>query len=320
MCAPASLKGVLSAAEAAGHLAAGVRDAGGQALELPVADGGEGTADALFRARGGRWHEASVRDPLGRRITARFLVLPDGTAVVEVAAAVGLPLVQPEERSPLVLTTHGVGDLVLAALERRPDSVLVCLGGSATVDGGRGMREVIGTRLHDIPVEAACDVRNPLLGAVGAAAVFGPQKGAGPEDVARLEALLAADLELRPFATMPGAGAAGGLGAAFAALGAKLRSGAELVLESLRFGERIADAALVVTGEGQVDLTTFAGKAPGSVLSKAEESGVPALLFGGRVASDVFAMTTLVALSGDPRRAGRDLRDLGRSLPARLAA
>jgi glycerate kinase len=154
----------------------------------------------------------------------------------------------------------------------------------------------------------------------GAATVFGPQKGAGPKDVARLEALLAADLELGPFATMPGAGAAGGLGAAFAALGAKLRSGAELVLESLRFGERIADAALVVTGEGQVDLTTFAGKAPGSVLSKAEESGVPALLFGGRVASDMFAMTTLVALSGDPRRAGRDLRDLGRSLSARLAA
>jgi glycerate kinase len=316
VCAPASLKGVLSAEEAARSLAQGVEAAGGDAVELPVADGGEGTAAVLFGALGGDWHEASVHDPLGRPIVARFLVLPDRTAVVEVAEAAGLGLLRREERSPLRATTHGFGELLLAALATEPNALLVGLGGSATVDGGRGMREVVGSSLDDMQIDVACDVTSPLLGPTGAAAVYGPQKGATPEDVIRLEELLADDDELRPYAELAGAGAAGGLGAAFAALGGTLRSGAELVLETLSFRRRVAGSALVVTGEGKVDATTLLGKAPGAVVAQAREAAVPAVLFGGLVEPGVTVDARLVALSGVPSRAARDLVELGRTLAA----
>ncbi len=311
VCAPASLKGVLSAAAAAAALAAGVREAGGEADELPIADGGEGTAAALHSALGGDWHEADAEDPLGRAIRARWLLLPDGTAVVESSAAAGLPLLAQEERDPLRATTHGLGLLLQAVLRERPDSLLVTLGGVATVDGGAGMRRVVGAL--PLPTRVACDVRNPLLGERGAARAYGPQKGATPAAVDELERRLAAEEALRPYADLPGAGAAGGLGAAFASLGAELVPGAPLVLETVRFRERIRGAALVVTGEGSVDATTAEGKAPAEAARIAAEAGVRSILFGGTVVEPLPGVEC-VALSGNPARARDDLLALGRRL------
>ncbi|HET8606894.1 MAG TPA: glycerate kinase [Gaiellaceae bacterium] len=310
VCAPASLKGVLDGAEAAAALARGVRAAGGDAVELPVADGGEGTAAALAAVLGGAWREADAEDPLGRPLRARWLLLPDGTAAVDSAAAVGLPLLDPSELDPLRASSRGLGLLLRAVLAERPAALLVGLGGSATVDGGAGMRSQLG-RL-DVPTRVACDVRTALL---DAPRLFGPQKGASPAGVAELERRLAADEALRPYAWFEGSGAAGGLGAAFAALGAELVPGARLVLETLRFRDRIRGADLVVTGEGAVDATTAEGKAPAEVARVAAEEGVRCLVFGGRVDRALPGVET-VALSGEPARARDDLVELGRSLAA----
>ena len=225
LASPASLKGVLDSASAARHLAAGLRRSV-DADELPVADGGEGTAAVLHAALGGEWRAARVSDPLGRPVTARWLVLPDGTAVVDSAEAVGLPLVGVNERDPLRASTRGLGELLLAILAEQPSDVLVGVGGTATVDGGAGMRDVVGSALRDARVRVLCDVRNPLLGERGAARVFGPQKGADAQAVEELERRLASLAELEPFRDVPGAGAGGGLGAGFAALGAELCDGA----------------------------------------------------------------------------------------------
>jgi glycerate kinase len=312
LASPASLKGVLSPGEAAVALATGLRSvAGVEAREAPVADGGEGTAAVLQAALGGEWRWASVSGPLGRPVDARWLVLEDGTAVVEVAAAVGLPLVDPDELDPLAASTRGLGELIVEVLAGEPSELIVCLGGTATVDGGADMREVVGDRLQAISVRAACDVRNPLLGERGAARVFGPQKGADEAAVEELERRLAAMSELAPFRDVRGAGAGGGLGAAFAALGAELVEGAELVLDLLGFDELARDAALVVTGEGSVDATTFEGKAPGAVVEHCRRLGVRCELFGGLVESGIEAH----ALSGRPEEAAADLERLG----ARLA-
>ena len=310
---PASLKGVLSAHAAAAALGRGVRGAGADAVELPLADGGEGTAEALEAALGGEWQVARVPDPLGRPVGARWLLLPDGRAVVEAAAAIGLPLLAPEERDPLRASSRGLGELVLVALEARPASLVVALGGTATVDGGAGLREVV--RALPVPTVALCDVRTLLR---DAARIFGPQKGASPEDVAVLERRLEAIEELRPYALLPGAGAAGGLGAALAALGAELVPGAATVLDLLGFDERLSGCDLVVTGEGEVDSTTVEGKAPGEVAARCVAAGVRCVVFGGRVQSDVPGTET-VALSGDPGRAEADLVELGQRL-AYLAA
>ncbi|MCS7006323.1 MAG: glycerate kinase, partial [Gaiellaceae bacterium] len=269
---------MLDASKAAEALAQGVRAAGAEAELLPVADGGEGTASALRSALGGDWREAAAHDPLGRPIRARWLALADGRAVVEAAAAIGLPLLAPEERDPLRASSRGLGELVLAALATRPRELLVALGGSATVDGGAGLREVVPEL--PVPTTVLCDVLTPLA---GAAPLFGPQKGASPEDVAILERRLAADEVLRPHADLPGAGAAGGLGAALAALGARLVPGAAAVLDLVGFDERLGRADLVVTGEGQVDETTAEGKAPAEVARRAAAWGVPCVVFGGRV-------------------------------------
>ena len=317
VAAPASLKGVLSAPEAAGALAAGLREGGAEALELPVADGGEGTATVLAAALGGEWREAAVADPLGRPVRARWLLLPDGRAVVEAAAAIGLGLVAPGERDPLRASSRGLGELVNAALASGPSALVVCLGGSATVDGGVGFLDAVSAL--PVPTTALCDVRSPLLGPRGAAQAFGPQKGAGPADVAELERRLAADARLRPYATVPGAGAAGGLGAALASLGAELVRGAEVVLELAGLRLALAGAALVVSGEGAVDRTTWEGKAPAAVLAACREAGVPCVLFGGRV-SEVPAATPVRELPGGPDRAAEDLRELGLALAAELDA
>lgn len=337
LAAPASLKGVLSAREAAAALARGARAAGVgvEVDECPVADGGEGTADALFGALGGEWWTAVVADPLGRPVEARWLLLPDGTAVVESAAAIGLPLLAEGERDPWRASSRGLGELMLAAAggaagSAAPQRLLVCLGGSATVDGGAGLREALAdaaagsarraegqVRAAVLPaglrLDVVCDVRNPLLGERGAARVFAPQKGATPAVVEELERRLAGLRELAPYAGLPGAGAAGGLGAALAALGGRLVPGAELVLDTVGLRRRAAAADLVVAGEGQVDRTTVEGKAPGAVLAACAELGRRAVLFGGRVV-EAPPGAEVRPLSGDPARAAADLEALGADL------
>jgi glycerate 2-kinase len=305
---PASLKGVLSAGAAAAALARGVRAAGGDAVELPIADGGEGTADVLHAVLGGEWREAVVPDPLGRAHPSRWLVLPDGRAVVEAAAAIGLPLLTRAERDPLVASSRGLGELLLAALAEPPVRLVVGLGGSATVDGGAGLREVLDEL--PVPTTVLCDVRTSLA---DAARLFGPQKGATPDTIPLLERRLESMEELAPYAELPGAGAAGGLGAALAALGAELVDGAPAVLDLVGFDAQLDEADLVVTGEGQVDRTTAEGKAPGVVAVRCAEAGVRCIVFGGRVVEPVAEAET-VSLSGVRTRADLDLEELGATL------
>jgi glycerate kinase len=237
-------------------------------------------------------------------------LLDDGTAVVESAQAIGLPLLRRNERDPLRTSSRGLGELLLAAVAEEPAALFVCLGGTATVDGGASLREVVGRRLDGIPMRVLCDVHNPLLGKRGAARVFGPQKGARPEAVDLLEARLAALEELVPYRDLPGAGAGGGLGAALAALGGELVEGAELVLDTIGFDDRARLADLVVTGEGMVDPTTLEGKAPGAVVRRSRQLGVRCEVFGGVVRGGMRAH----ALSGRRARAGDDLVRLGEEL------
>jgi glycerate 2-kinase len=312
---PASLKGVLSARAAASALAEGLRRGGAEADECPVADGGEGTAEVLKAALGGEWREATVSDPLGRSVVARWLWLPDGSALVESAEAIGLGRLEPYERDPLQASSRGLGELIRAALGARPRALLIALGGSATVDGGAGLREVVSEL--SVPTRVACDVQAPLLGPRGAAHAFGPQKGASPAAVEVLEARLRQRRELERVADLPGAGAAGGLGAALAALGAELVPGAELVLEAIDFRSRLDGAALAVTGEGQVDRGTTEGKAPGAVLGACREAAVRCVIFGGRIVMPLEGVE-LRALSGDRGRAREDLVELGEQLAGSL--
>jgi glycerate 2-kinase len=311
LASPAALKGVLDACEAARALVEGFSAAGVTASPLPIADGGGGTARALWAALGGEWQAATVSGPLGRPVSAQWLLLPDGTAAVESAEAIGLDRLRADELDPMRASSRGLGELIHAALSSGPDALLVCLGDSATVDGGSGLMEVLGG--FPVPVRALCDVRNPLLGERGAAAAFAPQKGASSEQVAELEARLASSRSLRPFAGLPGAGAAGGLGAAMAALGAELVQGAELVLELIGFRPRARVASLVVTGEGTVDRSTLEGKAPGAALRICSEEGVRCAVFAGRVDEELPGVE-LYELSGDSARARADLVGLGERL------
>lgn len=306
---------MLAAAAAASALADGFGHAGVEADELPLADGGDGTAEALFLALGGEWLEAPVADPLGRTVDARFLLLPDGRAVVEAAEAIGLHRLAEAERDPVRASSRGLGELVLAAARAGAGELLVALGGTATVDGGLGLREVLDGL--PVPTIAACDVASPLLGPRGAVRAFGPQKGASPGQVVELERRLESLDELRPFAGVRGAGAAGGLGAAFAALGATLAPGAELVLEAVRFRERIRGADVAVTGEGVIDATTAEGKAPAAALAACRAQRVRCVVFGGRVLARLPG-ADVRALSGDPDRAAADLQALGEALGREL--
>lgn len=317
LACPASYKGALAAPEAAAALAAGLRAGGVDADECPVADGGEGTAEVLRLARGGDWREADAHDPLGRPIRARWLLLSDGTGVVEAAAALGLPLVAREELDPLRASSAGFGELIAAALDAGATSLLLCLGGTATVDGGLGLRGALerlrgSEPLRRVHAVAACDVATRLG---DAARLFGPQKGASQADVAVLERRLATDDALRPFAAVPGSGAAGGLGAAVAALGAELRPGAAAVLEAVGFARRLRGAALAVTGEGELDGTTAEGKAPAEVARACAAAGVRCVVAAGRVRVPL-AGAEARELSGDPAATAQDLRRLGGELAA----
>jgi glycerate 2-kinase len=298
LACPASLKGVLSAPAAAAALARGLREGGAEAEELPVADGGEGTAEALWLALGGDWHESEVHDAFGRRWRARWLRLPDGTAVVEAAAAIPL---DPLRLDPLEASSRGFGELVVAVLGHEPAALLLALGGTATMDAGTGFLELV--RELPVPARVACDVTATLA---EAPRLFGPQKGAGPEEIVELERRFAAFPD-----PGPGGGAAGGLGAALASLGAVLVPGASLVLDAVGFEAGAYD--LVVTGEGRVDRTTLLGKAPGEVARRSLEAGTRCVVFGG-VVDEQLPDVESVALSGDPNRAHDDLVALGTRL------
>jgi len=299
LACPASLKGVLSNVDAAAALAAGFERAGVNVVALPVADGGDGTIAALCEDVG----HFDVHDAFGRPRSA--LVGRRADAIVVEAAQV-LPL-DPLRLDAIGASSRGLGELLARLSAPR---LLIGLGGTATMDGGVGLLEVL--QELPAPTTVLCDVATTYY---AAPAAFGPQKGATPDDVAELERRFRADARLAPFAGLPGSGAAGGLGAAFAALGAELVPGASVVLDLLGFDASTAD--LVVTGEGRVDATTTSGKAPAVVAARCVSAGTPCVVFGGVVDSPL-AGAECVALSGVPNRAAADLVELGAGLGARL--
>lgn len=319
--APDSFKGSVSAIDAAEAMKSGLSKVFPQATFklLPIADGGEGTVDALVCATGGRLMQSRVSDPLGRPIQASWGVLGDGhTAVMEMAAASGLPLLSREERNPLITSTYGTGELIRAALDNGIQKIILGIGGSATNDGGSGMLHALGARFlnadkKDLPpggaalcdletidisgldprlatveIAVACDVDNPLCGSCGASAIYGPQKGATPSAVARLDKALARFAEVaeqmtgRQVVNRSGAGAAGGLGAGLLLFTpASLRPGIELVLETIDFETALSNASLVFTGEGRTDAQTAFGKAPVGVAKAAARFNLPVVCLSG---------------------------------------
>jgi glycerate kinase len=323
LCAPDKFKGTLSAVEAAEAMARGARLAGANVTaELcPVADGGEGTLDALVAAMGARIEPATVTGPLWEPVEARYGVAADGrTAIVELADASGLALVPRERRDPARTTTYGAGQLIRLAAARGSTTVIVGVGGSATCDGGLGLAQALGAQVYDregrridrpitggmlhevsrvepppaLPaIRVACDVTNPLFGPRGAARIYAPQKGANPVQVALLDAglaHLAALIGGDPAA--PGAGAAGGAGFGLAALcGGRLERGADLVLDALGFAERCQGASLVLTGEGRLDHQTIDGKAVAGVAAAAHRAGIPAIAIVGSTGPGADACT-----------------------------
>ena len=318
---PDSFKGTFGAAEVCRAFAEGVRRVypGAEILELPLADGGEGTLEVLRGATGGELLSCASRDPLGRPLTVEYVVLPRGEALIEMARSTGLALLAGSERDPWRAGTFGLGLVLRAALERNPGALTLTLGGSATVDGGVGMARALGYRFFDksgkaleleggrilsriaridsrgadkrlagIKVRALCDVRNPLLGPTGAARVFAPQKGAGPALVEKLELGLA-NLALRlredlgkEVTAVEGGGAAGGMGVAVVGfLGGRLTSGIDYVLETLRFDRALEQADLVITGEGSFDDQSLGGKVISGVLARARNNRVPVAVVCG---------------------------------------
>ena len=317
---------MLAAPAVARALAVGARRGGAEAAEVPLADGGEGTADVLQAAWGGEWQTTVVADPLGRPRQARFLSVADRSlAVIESAEAIGLPLLDADERDPLRTSSEGLADLVIAALGSGATELIVTLGGSATVDGGAGFLERLPPdALASTNVTVLCDVTNPLHGARGAARAFGPQKGASADQVEELERRLLSMETLAAHAEIEGAGAAGGLGAALASVGARLEPGARAVLDAIDFDAQIAGADIVITGEGTVDATSLEGKVPAAVSVACRQAGVPAVVFGGRIAAEgrqlyELGASALLSLSGRVEHAATDLEELGYSV-ARLAS
>lgn len=325
--APDKFKASLSAVQACQAMSRGVLRACPDALVelVPMADGGEGTVEALLSSTGGSWVYERVSGPLGDPVDARFGLSGDGkTALIEMASASGLVLLPPAKRDPLRSSTRGTGELLRSALDRGVERVILAIGGSATNDGGAGLAQALGYRLLDaedhpigpgggaldaldridsshrhprlglVEIVVACDVQNPLCGPQGASAVYGPQKGATPEDVQRLDRNLShfARIILRDLgsdvADVPGAGAAGGLGAGLLAFaGATLRPGFDLVLEASRLHDRLQSADLCLTGEGALDASTAYGKTVAGVGKTALRAGCPVLALVGLIAPGV---------------------------------
>ena len=328
--APDSYKGSISALGVAEAMEKGIKKvfARAEVVKLPIADGGEGTVEALVSATGGRLRNKEVTGPLGEPVSALWGILGDGkTAVIEMATASGLPLVPPGRRDPRLTTTLGTGQLVKEVLDQGLSRLILGIGGSATNDGGMGFASALGIRFLDagdgelppggeslsrlaridmdgvdprldsLAITVACDVDNPLCGPRGASAIFGPQKGASPETVVLLDAALdhygklAAEATGRHIMDLPGAGAAGGLGAALLFFTrATLRPGIEIVLEAIDFDRLSATADLVITGEGRTDRQTAFGKAPTGVAKLAKKHGVPVLCLSGGLSEDYEAI------------------------------
>ena len=325
MAAPDSFKGSLSAMNAAQAMAEGIQEIGSgvEVILLPAADGGEGTMNTMVEATGGKLVAHQVEDPLGRTISACYGILGDGkTCVVEIAEASGLPLLKKHERNPLIASSYGTGELIRYALDAGFRNFIIGLGGSATNDGGAGMLEALGMKLLDgngdllargggalgelakLDISGfdsrilesifliASDVENPLVGENGASAVFGPQKGATPENVQQL------DDNLRNFADITeqltgmalrdkkGAGAAGGAGGAMQAYFAgEMRRGIDVVLKAISFQSHLESVDLIITGEGKTDSQTLSGKTPFGIAEAAKKAGKPVILISGLVDS-----------------------------------
>jgi len=324
--APDSFKESLSAMEIATEIEAGFREIFPQAeyLKIPAADGGEGTVQTLIDATSGKRIELVVTGPLGEPVKAFYGLLGgDDAAVIEMAAASGLTLVPPERRNPLKTSSYGTGELIRSALDAGARRFILGIGGSATNDGGAGMLQALGVhlldasgaelgpggaelarldridvsqldpRLKSCQVDVACDVTNPLIGPKGASAIFGPQKGATPEMIVQLDANLRhySEVILRDLgcevADAPGAGAAGGMGAAMLAfLGGRLRPGSEIVTEAIGLDAALENADLLITGEGRIDGQSVGGKTPVGVARVARARGVPVIGLGGCLALD----------------------------------
>ena len=317
-----SFKGSLTSLEAGRAAERGILRAmpNADVTVKPLADGGEGTAEALITGMGGRTQSVTVHDPLGREITAEYGIMPDGTAVMEMAAAAGLTLLGEEERDIMSASTYGVGEMIADAVSKGCRDFIIGIGGSATNDGGAGCLQALGIGLYDgngAPISCgargladlaeitadgalhelrdcrfrvACDVKNPLCGEKGCSRVFAPQKGAAEEDIPLMDGWLGhyAETMKRTFPqadpNCEGAGAAGGMGFALMfALGAELRSGAELVMEAVAMEQAVQQADIVVTGEGCLDGQTAMGKAPAVLAALAKKYGKPVLAFGGAV-------------------------------------
>jgi len=323
--APDKFKGSLSARQACAAMERGVRRVWPDAeiVSIPLADGGEGTIEAMVASTGGRCVEVTVTGPLGQPVRAQFGILGDGqTAVIEMAQASGLWLVPEQDRNPLKTTSFGTGELIKAAVSAGFRNLIVAIGGSATTDCGSGMAQALGVRfidqdgrpmegfmtaermgqvrsvdlscllpaLRDCSITVACDVANPLLGPDGAVMVYAPQKGAKPEQLGPLESGMKNIIDVMESATgrrvrdLPGAGAAGGLGAALMTLfGAIQRPGIEIVLEAVAFRQRIRGADLLLSGEGKVDDQTAFGKTISGVLRAARQEGVPVIILAGSI-------------------------------------
>lgn len=324
-----SLKGSLSSMEAGFAIEKGIRkvypDASVQVR--PLADGGEGTVDALVAGMNGTLREVTVTGPLGEPVTAKYGIIEStGTAVMEMSQAAGITLISSEQRNPLYTTTYGVGEMILDAIKHGCRRFIMGIGGSATNDGGIGMLQALGydflddsgkqiargaigiadltrissehviSELKECSFRIACDVTNPLCGEKGCSAVYGPQKGATPEMIQDMDVWLGnyAKIATESFASAdakyPGTGAAGGLGFAFLTFtNATLESGIKIVLEETKLREYVSDADFVITGEGRLDEQTAMGKAPIGVAKLAKEFGIPVLAFSGCVTKDAVA-------------------------------
>ena len=313
--APDSFKGTFSARETAAAIAAGLRSGGREAHEMPVADGGEGTMEAVFSTVDGEVRTMRASDPLGRPVEAGFALIDDGrTGVVEMAQASGLGLVAEDERDAWAASTRGTGELIAAAVEAGAERVIVTVGGSATTDGGAGALEALDEAGVDVELDVLCDVRVPFE---RAPAVFGPQKGADPALVKRLEERLDRLAETFPRDPRgePMTGCAGGLsGGLWASRGARLFHGASYVLDAIGFDERMRDSAFVVTGEGRIDEQTLEGKIVGEVATRCRQGGVACHALVGKIELDEFSARILDLASLAEATTLEELEAAGRRL------